>query len=89
MALIELSGIERTFYLGESMVHALVGLDLPIAAGEYVSTAGPSDSGKSTLLNVLDLLDCLDEGVYQLEGCDVTTLSTDKQRWSRKINAGG
>ncbi|PKO87734.1 MAG: macrolide ABC transporter ATP-binding protein [Betaproteobacteria bacterium HGW-Betaproteobacteria-12] len=78
MTLIELAGIERTFQLGDSTVHALAGLDLAIDAGEYVAVMGPSGSGKSTLLNLLGLLDRPNAGRYTLEGSDVTTLSADQ-----------
>ena len=78
MPLIELTGIERSFHLGDSVVHALAGLDLSVEAGEYVAVMGPSGSGKSTLLNLLGLLDRPDAGRYRLEGCDVTTLSADQ-----------
>ena len=78
MALIELSGIERVFQLGDSTVHALAGLDLTIEAGEYVAVMGPSGSGKSTLLNLLGLLDRPNAGRYKLAETDVTTLSADE-----------
>ena len=78
MPLIKLTGIERSFHLGDSTVHALADLDLSIEAGEYVAVMGPSGSGKSTLLNLLGLLDRPDAGHYRLEGQDVTTLSSDQ-----------
>jgi len=88
MALIELSGIERVFTLGDSVVHALADLDLSIAAGEYVAVMGASGSGKSTLLNLLGLLDRPDAGTYRLEGRDVTTLSADEQARVRRERIG-
>ncbi len=88
MALIELSGIERVFQLGDSTVHALNALNLSIAAGEYVAVMGPSGSGKSTLLNLLGLLDRPNAGTYQLEGRDVTTLSPDEQAHVRSERIG-
>jgi putative ABC transport system ATP-binding protein len=88
MALIELSGIERRFQLGDTTVNALAGLNLQIAAGEYVAVMGPSGSGKSTLLNLLGLLDRPNEGTYKLEGRDVTTLSPDEQATVRSTRIG-
>ena len=87
-ALIELSGIERVFYLGDSEVHALRRLDVSISAGEYVAVMGPSGSGKSTLLNLLGLLDRPNAGVYRLEGRDVTTLSPEEQARVRSERIG-
>ncbi len=88
MALIELSGIERVFHLGDSDVHALAGLDLAIEAGDYVAVMGPSGSGKSTLLNLLGLLDRPNSGTYRLEGRDVTTLSASEQARVRSERIG-
>jgi len=88
MALIQLSGIERVFHLGDSEVHALAGLDLAIAEGEYVAVMGPSGSGKSTLLNLLGLLDRPNTGTYRLEGRDVTTLSAAEQARVRSERIG-
>jgi len=88
MSVIRLAGIERVFHLGDSVVHALAGLDVTIEAGEYVAIMGPSGSGKSTLLNLLGLLDRPDAGSYHLEGRDVTTLSPDEQATVRSQRIG-
>ena len=87
-ALIELSGIERIFRVGDSEVHALHQLSLSVAAGEYVAVMGPSGSGKSTLLNLLGLLDRPNTGSYRLEGRDVTTLSGEEQARVRSERIG-
>ena len=88
MPLIQLSGIERRFLLGDTTVHALAGLNLAIEAGEYVAVMGPSGSGKSTLLNLLGLLDRPNAGTYRLEGRDVTTLTPDEQAKVRSARIG-
>lgn len=86
--LIALSGIARTFYLGDSEVHALRDVALSIAPGEYIAVMGPSGSGKSTLLNLIGLLDRPDVGTYTLEGRDVTTLNPNEQALVRSERIG-
>jgi putative ABC transport system ATP-binding protein len=88
MSLIELTGIQRVFHLGDSEVHALRSIDLNISTGEYVAVMGPSGSGKSTLLNLLGLLDHPDAGIYRLEDQDVTTLSPEEQARVRSERIG-
>lgn len=88
MPLIELSGIERAFRLGGSVVHALADVDFVVEPGEYLAVMGPSGSGKSTLLNLLGLLDRPDAGSYRLAGRDVTTLGADEQARVRREKIG-
>ena len=76
--MIRLTGIERVFRVGDEEVHALRGVSLDIAQGEYLSIMGPSGSGKSTLLNILGLLDRPNAGRYELNGHDVTGLADDE-----------
>jgi putative ABC transport system ATP-binding protein len=68
MALIELSGIEKTYHLGDNVVHALRGASLAVERGEMVAIMGASGSGKSTILNILGTLDRPDKGTYVLDG---------------------
>lgn len=72
--LLELSGIERSFSLGQARIHALRGIDLRIQRGEFVAIWGPSGSGKSTLLNLLGLIDTPDKGTLCFDGQDVAKL---------------
>ncbi|HSH69432.1 MAG TPA: ABC transporter ATP-binding protein, partial [Deferrisomatales bacterium] len=86
--MIELRGLQRIFAVGDQAVHALSGVDLSVATGEYVSIMGPSGSGKSTLLHVLGLLDRPSAGSYLLEGSDVTRLDEAAQATTRREKIG-
>ena len=68
MSLLELSGIEKSYVLGENIVHALRGASLSVAQGQMVAIMGASGSGKSTMLNVIGTLDRPDAGTYILDG---------------------
>jgi putative ABC transport system ATP-binding protein len=79
--LIKLREIRKVFYTEEVETHALSDVDLEIRKGEYVSIAGPSGGGKTTLLSILGLLDSPTDGEYLLNGEPVGTLSaTDRAR---------
>lgn len=88
MALIALAGLQRSFTLGESVVHAVDGIDLDIERGEYLSIMGPSGSGKSTLLNLIALLDQPTAGTYHFDGQDITGLDDDALAGIRRESIG-
>ena len=73
--MIQLSEAKKIYGKGESAVHALSGISLTIQRGEFVAITGKSGCGKTTLLNIIGLLDNLTEGHYTLNGQDVRHLS--------------
>ncbi|WP_298826794.1 ABC transporter ATP-binding protein [uncultured Piscinibacter sp.] len=75
------TGLAKTYRTGEVEVRALHGVDLEIAAGEFVVLLGPSGSGKSTLLNILGGLDVPSAGEvwfadHRLSGASEGELTT-------------
>jgi putative ABC transport system ATP-binding protein len=81
---LELIGIHQLYGTGDAQVHALRGIDLSVAAGEYLAIMGPSGSGKSTLMNLLGCLDVASSGTYMLAGQDVNDL--DEKELARVRN---
>ena len=76
---VEMREIHKTYHSGSGTrtveVHALRGVSLEIASGDYVAIMGPSGSGKSTLMHVIGMLDSPTQGTYQLSGDQVSGLS--------------
>jgi putative ABC transport system ATP-binding protein len=68
MALIETRDLWKTYVMGSEEIHALRGISIDIAQGEYVAIMGPSGSGKSTLMNLIGCLDTPTKGTYHLNG---------------------
>ncbi|MGW6132367.1 ABC transporter ATP-binding protein/permease [Cellulomonas sp. NPDC055163] len=71
---LELRDVRRIFP-GAPPVAALDGISLKIAQGEFVAIVGPSGGGKSTLLNLLGLLDAPSDGSYFIGGVDTAGMS--------------
>ncbi len=61
--------------MGDAVVHAVRGIDLTIARGEFAAITGPSGCGKSTLLHLLGAVDVPSTGRVLINGCDIATLS--------------
>ncbi|HET7750040.1 MAG TPA: ABC transporter ATP-binding protein [Terriglobales bacterium] len=71
---IRVEDVHKYYALGENKVHALRGVSVEIARGEFVAIMGASGSGKSTFMNLLGCLDKPSSGRYLLEGTDVSQL---------------
>jgi len=69
--------------MGRIEVHALRGVDLEVAKGEYLSIMGPSGSGKTTLFNMIGGLDTPSAGKVYIEEVDMASLDTYEMAWLR------
>jgi len=74
-ALIEMQNIQRTYVMGDNLVHALRGVDLTIEKGASIAIMGTSGSGKSTLMNIMGCLDQPSKGTYKINGKNVGLMS--------------
>jgi putative ABC transport system ATP-binding protein len=69
-----LDEVHKYYEMGEMRVHALRGISVAIAVGEFVAIMGASGSGKSTLMHILGCLDRPSAGRYTMDGNDVSSL---------------
>ncbi|MDP2645883.1 MAG: ABC transporter ATP-binding protein [Desulfobacterales bacterium] len=81
--IVRVSKVTKVFKLGKVNVDALKGVDLQIAAGEYLSIMGPSGSGKSTLFNMIGGLDKPTSGKVFIDEVDIAQLDAYELAWLR------
>ena len=86
--LIRLRGVTRRYGVGAVTLMALKGIDIDIAAGEFVAIMGPSGSGKSTAMNILGCLDTPSSGEYLFKGAHVESLARDQRARLRRRYLG-
>jgi putative ABC transport system ATP-binding protein len=86
--LIRIVELRKSYALGDVTVHALRGVSIEIAAGEFLAIVGASGSGKSTLMNILGLLDRPTSGSYFLAGEDVSGFDRDRRADLRSLKIG-
>lgn len=73
---LELENVCKTYYQGETPVHALSHVSLSIEPGTFLSITGQSGSGKSTLMNILGCLDVPTSGIYRIGGRETGNMNS-------------
>ena len=88
-ALIEIESLDKVYGRGGAAeVHALRGVSLSVARGDFVAIMGPSGSGKTTLMNLIGCLDTPSSGSYRLDGVDVASLDVTGRAHLRRDKIG-
>ena len=77
--IVKARGIKKSYRMSrKNIVHALRGVDINVAAGDFSAIIGPSGCGKSTLMHILGLLDRPDAGTLEIDGENMSRLSDKK-----------
>ena len=76
MEIIQIKDLHKTYDEGKIEVHAVNGISLTVAEGEFTAIVGPSGSGKTTLLNMIGGLDRPSGGEVIINGTEITKLSS-------------
>ena len=86
--IIRVRGLTKVYRVGDVDVHALRGVDLDIAAGEFVAIVGASGSGKSTLFHILGGLTPATSGTVSIGGRNIAGMSNQERTELRKTTVG-
>jgi putative ABC transport system ATP-binding protein len=85
---VAVNNLVKDYPMMDHTVRALDGVDLSIDKGEFVAVMGPSGSGKSTFMHIVGMLDRPTGGIYNFEGREVSSLSTDDLADTRSNRLG-
>jgi putative ABC transport system ATP-binding protein len=86
--LIRIRQLVKAYQRGQQEIPVLLGIDLDVAAGDFIALMGPSGSGKSTLLNLIAGIDQPTAGTIEIGGTDIATLSDGQLSDWRAANVG-
>lgn len=88
MPFIQVRQLTKTYRVGDVDVHALRGMDLDVAKGEFIAVVGSSGSGKSTLFNILGGLTPPSTGSIHIGGKDLSHMTNAERTNMRKNTVG-
>jgi putative ABC transport system ATP-binding protein len=88
MSLLTAENLHRTYTAGDAVVHAVAGVNLSLAKGDFVALMGPSGCGKSTLLHLCGAMDRPTSGTVRLESAVLNTLSDEELTRVRRERVG-
>jgi putative ABC transport system ATP-binding protein len=86
--MIEVRDLKKVYHVGDVEVHALRGVNLSVAAGEFLAVVGPSGCGKSTLFHILGGLTPPTSGTIHISGHDLLQMSDTERTELRKTTVG-
>ncbi|MGZ3690941.1 MAG: ABC transporter permease [Pseudobdellovibrio sp.] len=86
--MIDLKNIKKTYYMGDTALDVLKGVDVKVEDGDFVAIMGPSGSGKSTLMNIIGLLDVPSEGTYYFNETETSRMTEDQLAVLRRNEIG-
>jgi putative ABC transport system ATP-binding protein len=86
--IISLRGVTKTYGVGAMAFQALKGIDMDVAAGDFIAVMGASGSGKSTMMNILGCLDVPTTGTFRFKGVPVERLGRDERALLRRRYLG-
>src|SRR4051794_3171364 len=88
MPMMELVNVTKVYQQGSRTVHAVRGVSMTVAPGEFVCIMGPSGSGKSTLMHLLGGLDTPTSGKALFDGKDLAAMSDHERSLLRRNRIG-
>ena len=88
MAFVEFRDVRKVYRMGEVEVAAVDGMTFDIERGELVVVVGPSDAGKTTLLNMLGGMDACSSGTIMLDGREISAFSEKELTYYRRYDIG-
>jgi len=87
-AVVTTHDVRRDYHMGDEIVHAVRGVSLEVARGDYVAIVGPSGCGKSTLLNLIGGIDRPTGGSVTVDGNRVDTMRDAAATRFRLVSIG-